>query len=691
MPELQEGENSVPLPPPLPPPPAVGPAVADTDIDTGGDSTTSIPSQPPHQHSSLSDGIQGESSGSSVSAAVVPASKGSSDANISIKLPVPPEPSAPASSSRSEMPTRPQPDPNTRRRSRGQSISTSFSPVGTNNSSPTGTPTDKISPTTRARSISQSISQQQSTSDHSGTTKEEELPKPKDSLELSTLSSGDSDEEAGLTESARDRRRKKKQRRRGLGGLSSDGNRMRDVHASSSPTNINNHHHHHATDEELAHGTIINGIAVTDAEKRAADQNVMKDLAVNGLLIGMWYLFSLCISVYNKWMFSEKHLNFRFPLFVTSFHMLVQFSLASLVMWYFVQFRPGYVDPKEKMKVERIRSSSSSSNASPTRGGRGEESRPLTTGDESDSDDDVEDTRVLANETQEPGPKKPIMTKLFYATRIAPCGMATGLDIGLGNMSLKYISLAFYTMCKSSSLAFVLIFAFIFRLEKPTVKLISVISVMTIGVIMMVADEAAFVLIGFILVMLASVLSGLRWSLTQLLLLRNPATSNPFSSIFFLAPVMFLSLLVIAIPVEGLGKFWARWTELAGEWGLLSGIGMLIAPGVVAFCMTASEFALLRRTSVVTLSICGIFKEVVTITASTTIFHDVLTPVNITGLFVTILSIGGYNYIKIKKMRGEAVRGVLATEADDAEGRRSLLFERRSLALNRASLESGRA
>ncbi|EGX48365.1 hypothetical protein AOL_s00080g335 [Orbilia oligospora ATCC 24927] len=686
MPELQEGENSVPL---LPPPPG---SLAVTD--TSG-STASISNQShQNQHSSLSDGIQGESSTAATSG-----SKDSSDAAANTLRSLPPDPyssssstsPAPASSSRSEMPTRPQPDINTRRRSRGQSISTSFSPVGTNNNpSPTGTPTDKVSPTTRARSVSQSIQQQQqSTSDQPGT-KEEELPKPKDSLELSTLSSGDSDEESGLTESARDRRRKKKQRRRGLGGLSSDGNRMRDVHASSSPTNINNHHHYHATDDEIAHGTIINGIAVTDAEKRAADKNVMKNLAINGLLIGSWYIFSLCISVYNKWMFSEKHLNFRFPLFVTSFHMLVQFSLSSLVMWYFVQFRPGYVDPKEKKKIERIRSSSSSSNTSPTRGTGAEESRPLNAGDDSDSDEDVEDTRVLANETQEPGPKKPIMTKIFYATRIAPCGMATGLDIGLGNMSLKYISLAFYTMCKSSSLAFVLIFAFIFRLEKPTVKLISVISVMTIGVIMMVADEAAFVLIGFILVMLASVLSGLRWSLTQLLLLRNPATSNPFSSIFFLAPVMFLSLLVIAVPVEGLGKFWGRWMELIGEWGIFSGIGMLIAPGIVAFCMTASEFALLRRTSVVTLSICGIFKEVVTITASATIFHDVLTPVNITGLLVTILSIGGYNYIKIKKMRGEAVRGVLATEADDAEGRRSLLFERRSLALNRSSLESGR-
>jgi solute carrier family 35 protein C2 len=42
-------------------------------------------------------------------------------------------------------------------------------------------------------------------------------------------------------------------------------------------------------------------------------------------------------------------------------------------------------------------------------------------------------------------PSKPLMTRLFYFTRIGPCGAATGLDIGLGNMSLKFITLTFYS------------------------------------------------------------------------------------------------------------------------------------------------------------------------------------------------------------------------------------------------------
>jgi solute carrier family 35, member C2 len=70
--------------------------------------------------------------------------------------------------------------------------------------------------------------------------------------------------------------------------------------------------------------------------------------------------------------------------------------------------------------------------------------------------------------------------------------------------------------------------------------------------------------------------------------------------------------------------------------------------------MTASEFALLKRTSVVTLSIAGIFKEVVTISAAALVFGDTMTPINIVGLVVTIAAIAAYNYLKITKMRQEA-------------------------------------
>ncbi|KAI9789033.1 MAG: Triose-phosphate Transporter [Peltula sp. TS41687] len=363
----------------------------------------------------------------------------------------------------------------------------------------------------------------------------------------------------------------------------------------------------------------------TEIQRQLADKAVLRRSLVNGVLIGLWYLFSLSISIYNKWMFSKDHLDFHFPLFTTCVHMLVQFSLAATVLYFIPRFRPRHNFPPP------------------------------------DNIDDMETTRPTDSQ-------KPLMTKKFYITRIGPCGAATGLDIGLGNMSLKFISLTFYTMCKSSALGFVLIFAFLFRLESPSIKLVLIILTMTIGVIMMVAGETAFNALGFILIIAAAFFSGFRWALTQILLLRNPATSNPFSSIFYLAPIMFLSLLIIAVPVEGVSELADRTAELVANKGIFLGPAILLFPGLLAFLMTSSEFALLQRTSVVTLSICGIFKEVVTIVAAGIVFHDDLTPINLSGLAVTISSIAAYNYLKIRKMRNDAMKDVQLLNTTTAQG-----------------------
>lgn len=211
-------------------------------------------------------------------------------------------------------------------------------------------------------------------------------------------------------------------------------------------------------------------------------------------------------------------------------------------------------------------------------------------------------------------------------------------------------------MCKSSTLGFVLLFAIIFRLEKASWKLAGIILIMTVGVIMMVYGETAFSTLGFILLLMASFFSGLRWSLTQMLLRRNPATSNPFASLFFLTPIMFVTLFILAVPVEGFGPVKAGFDELGEKRGLFLSILILLFPGSLAFLMTSAEFALLKRTSVVTLSVCGIFKEVITITAGTFIFDDTLTKINVSGLLVTISAIVAYNWIRVKKMRRKALR-----------------------------------
>jgi len=115
-----------------------------------------------------------------------------------------------------------------------------------------------------------------------------------------------------------------------------------------------------------------------------------------------------------------------------------------------------------------------------------------------------------------------------------------------------------------------------------------------------------------------------------------------------------MSLVVIAIPVEGPVALWGGLKAIAEERGTLVAPLLILFPGTIAFLMTASEFALLQRTSVVTLSIAGIFKEAVTISAAALVFGDTMTPINILGLLVTLAAIGAYNWIKISNMRQKA-------------------------------------
>lgn len=99
-------------------------------------------------------------------------------------------------------------------------------------------------------------------------------------------------------------------------------------------------------------------------------------------------------------------------------------------------------------------------------------------------------------------------------------------------------------------------------------------------------------------------------------------------------------------------------------------IGIVLAGGSLAFCMIMSEFFLIKRTSVVTLSVCGIFKEVATIFISSLVFGDILTIINIIGLCITLFGIGLYNWLKFKLITAKARKDTAAIDIGQEENHR---------------------
>ncbi|KAF8973181.1 triose-phosphate transporter family-domain-containing protein, partial [Flammula alnicola] len=236
-----------------------------------------------------------------------------------------------------------------------------------------------------------------------------------------------------------------------------------------------------------------------------------------------------------------------------------------------------------------------------------------------------------------------------YVHKAVPTAIATSLDIGLSNLSLKTITLSFYTMCKSSSLIFVLLFAFLFRLEAFSWRLVGVIFLIFSGVVLMVATEAHFILEGLILVLSASALGGLRWSLTQVLLKsKKMGFDNPAATIYWLAPTMGVTLAIVSAALEGWPSIF-RSKFFEGVWRTFETLFFLTSPGVIAFCMVLSEFYIIQRAGVVPMSIAGIAKEVSTIIISSWFFGDHLTLLNGVGVAITVCGIGLFTHHKYRK------------------------------------------
>ena len=145
-------------------------------------------------------------------------------------------------------------------------------------------------------------------------------------------------------------------------------------------------------------------------------------------------------------------------------------------------------------------------------------------------------------------------------------------------------------MGKSSSLVFVLLFAFLLRLEKFSWRLIGVIFLICAGVLLMVATQTHFVLGGFLLVTSASALGGLRWGLTQILLRsKNIGMNNPAATLFWLTPIMGLTLAVTSTALGDWGKvIHSDFFSSAGK--AFETTFFLLCPGILAFCMVLSEF-----------------------------------------------------------------------------------------------------
>lgn len=314
----------------------------------------------------------------------------------------------------------------------------------------------------------------------------------------------------------------------------------------------------------------------------------------------LYYLISVTLSMFNTQVLGKSRMNFPFPIFAALIYDIIQFILATSIM-----------------------------------------------------------SGLAARDKEAVGPVaayKQLGAGRFWKV-IFPCAVAAGLDIALSNCSLKHVSLSFYTMVKSSSPMFILIFAFVFRLEKLSWALGGIVAVIGVGTLMTVYNPAAFDLLGFVLVGSAAVMSGVRWALTQLIIEHQvardeqvKAADGPLSAILFLTPPIGLIMAILCATFEGLPTVYSG--LFASSASAINAAIICTVGGLLTFSLILTEYKVVENSSVITLSISGIVKEIMLITVSVLFFKDQLLPINYVGLFVSILGIVGYNWHKVTRQKG---------------------------------------
>ncbi|XP_034941807.1 solute carrier family 35 member C2-like isoform X1 [Chelonus insularis] len=276
---------------------------------------------------------------------------------------------------------------------------------------------------------------------------------------------------------------------------------------------------------------------------------------------------------------------------------------------------------------------------------------------------------------------------------LAPPGIASGLDIGFSNWAISLITLSLYTMTKSTSIIFILGFALMFKLEKKSWSLVGVVVMISGGLIMFTYKSTQFHVLGFSLCLLASLCSGLRWTMAQLIMQKSKlGLSGPIDMMYYMQPWMLIAIIPMALWFEGekalIGFRSIDWNK--PEHAIWSATAIFIG-AILAFNMEVMEFMVVTYTSSLTLAILNILKEICMLVLAFEWKGDEINSLNFFGL---LLCLGGILLHAIQKvllnkkeitenleLHSESITTV-GSSVDDGHDTNIPLLNQRSTSLN---------
>ncbi|XP_017881367.1 solute carrier family 35 member C2-like isoform X1 [Ceratina calcarata] len=240
---------------------------------------------------------------------------------------------------------------------------------------------------------------------------------------------------------------------------------------------------------------------------------------------------------------------------------------------------------------------------------------------------------------------------------IMPLGIASGLDVGLSNWAISLITISLYTMTKSTAIIFILGFALFMKLEKKSWSLTCIVVMISVGLFMFTYKSTQFEIFGFVICLLASFSSGIRWTMSQLIMQKSKfGMKSPIDMMYYMQLWMLVPITPVMLWFEG-PQVYRDFITI--DWNDIQSISMtvtaVLGSAIIAFHMEVMEFLVITYTSSLTLSIIGIIKEICILILAVEWKGDQMSGINFLGLLMCLCGIIIHTVKKVLSSRNKKV------------------------------------
>lgn len=220
-----------------------------------------------------------------------------------------------------------------------------------------------------------------------------------------------------------------------------------------------------------------------------------------------------------------------------------------------------------------------------------------------------------------------------FLTAVVPIAVVFSSYLAIGNIAYLYLSVSFVQMLKSAGPLAVHAIAAAAGLERITAASVTAVSIVAFGVMSASVGELAFSWVGFALQLTAFLLDGVRLVLFKVLMSSRGAKLDPLSGMYYYCPLCAACLILPLVYFEGE----AVMSALITPHPLL--FAAIVSNSLVAFSLNLALLSLFARASASTISVAGVFRDVLLTFGGAALFNTPITEVQILGYLSACLGV----------------------------------------------------